>query len=342
MKPIRYSVHFPVLIAAALLYWWAIHYDVWIFGFDYFHFGLTGALHSIAIVVALRNPRVGEPIVVFRVQALCFIALATLLGAVTPILGLWGSIVWAPISIFVPFPYGLTFVFVTGSAIGSAGYWALVRKFWMPSLGRADLLKTVTLCASATLLVELYGYTVPSGFSITWPELRQHLVELFQTIAWWFAFSTSLYWSETNITSRKRNIALGIATVIVLLAGTSLTQRKFNDYVKDDRARLSDLKGIAGALHDDWKDARDKNVMWQAPTALKGIPKVLEGVRIADPITEVPYDYSPLSGSQYQLCAVFDHDSTRQALESTEKDWSFPKGRHCFAVDASKSPYSFE
>lgn len=337
MKAIRYSLHFPVLIAAALLYWWAIHYDVWIFGFDYFHFGLTGALHSIAIVVALRNPRPGEPIFVFRVQALWFIALATLLGAVTPILGLWGSIVWAPISTFVPIPYSSNFIFITGSAIGSAGYWALVRRFWMPSLGRADLLRTVALCVSATLLVAAYGYAVPSGFSITWPELGGHLFSLLLTITWWFAFSISLFWSET--TPRKRDIALGIATVILVLGGTALTQRQFDTYVKDDRARLSDLKSIASALHDDWKYARDKSLEWQAPATLKDIPKVLHGIRLTDPITGAPYDYWPLSGSKYQLCGVFDHDSSRQALLFTEKGWSFLKGRHCFVVDASTSPY---
>ena len=339
MKAIRYSLHFPVLVGAALLYWWAIHYDVGIFGFDYFHFGLTGALHSIAIVVALRNPRVRDSVALFRVQALWFIALATVLGAVTPILGLWGSIVWWPVVALLPRLRNLGFVFITGSAIGSAGYWALVRRFWMPSLGRPDLLRTVALCVSATLLVGVYGETVPSGFSITWPELGGYLFDLFLTIVWWVAFSISLFWSET--TPRKRDIALATATVILVLAGTSLTQRHFNDYVKDDRARLSDLKGIAGALHDDWKQARDKSMDWQAPTALKDIPTVLKSIRIADPITAVPYDYSPLSGTEYQLCAVFDHDSSRQALLFTEK-WSFPKGHHCFAVDASNSPYSFE
>jgi hypothetical protein len=335
MKAIRYSLHFPVLVAAALLYWWAIHYYVWIFNFDYFHPGLTGALHSTSVVVALRYRRAKEPIV-----SLLFIALATILGAVTPILGLWGSIVWSPITAFLPPSLNnLVFVFITGSVIGSAGYWVLVRRFWMPSLGRADLLRTVTLCVAATILVDIYGHAVPSGFSITWPELGRHLFDLLQTVTWWFAFSISLYWSET--TPRKGDIALGIATVILVLGGTALTQRQFDAYVKDDRARLSDLKGIARALHDDWKDAQDKNLEWQAPAALKDIPKVLQGIRISDPITGVPYDYGPLSGSKYQLCAVFDHDSESagQTLEFTDKRWSFPKGRHCFVVDASTSPY---
>jgi hypothetical protein len=223
MKAIRYSLHFPLLIVAALLYWWAIHYDVWIFGFDYFHFGLTGALHSIAIVAALRNPRLREPSAVFRVQALWFIALVTLLGAVTPIGGLWGSIVWSPITAFLgPSLNNLIFVLVTGSVIGSAGYWALVRRFWMPSLGRADLLRTVALCVAATILVGIYGELVLSGFGITESELGGRLFDLLLTTTWWLAFSTSLYWSETTEYAssvngfrpglmRKASIGLGVA-----------------------------------------------------------------------------------------------------------------------------------
>jgi hypothetical protein len=337
MKAIRYSLHFPVLIGAALLYWWAIHHDVRIFGFDYFHPGLTGALHAASIVVAIRDRRARESRVPFPVLALSFIALTTLLGAATPILGLWCSVVWSPIEALRPGLHNTIFIFITSSAIGSAGYWALVREFWIKSLRRADLLRTVALCVSATLLVAAYGYAVPSGFSITWPDLGEHLFDLLQTTTWWFAFSFSLYWSESA--PRKRGIALATATVILVLGGTALTQRQFDAYVKDDRTRLSDLKDIAAALHEDWKDAQNKNLEWKAPAALKDIPKVLQGVRIADPVTGIPYDYMPLSGSSYQVCAIFDHDSSRQALLFTERNWSFPKGQHCFVADASKSPY---
>ena len=343
MKAIRYRVHFSALIVAALVIWLTEDVDLpaRIVNFRIIHFGIPGFLHAICIVLSLRDRKAIRPLTAFG-----FIALAALWSALTPIMGLWGSVVWSPITAFLPpSPNNLIFVLITGSAIGASGYWLLVRWFWIRSLRRMDFLKTVTLCVSATLLVEIYGYAAPSGLTLTRPEFWGHLFDwehffdLLPTIAWWFAFSTSLYWSETNITRRKRYIALAIAAVILAFIGaTLLALYRLDARVATDRARLSDLKSIAGALHVDWEYAQDKNLEWQAPTTLKDIPKVLQGIRITDPITGVPYEYWPLSGSQYQLCAVFDHDSTRQDPLFTDKGWSFPKGRQCFAVDAS-SPY---
>jgi hypothetical protein len=55
VKAIRYKVHFPSLVVSALVYWFATGYKVSIFGFDFFLFGLTGALHAASIVVALQT-----------------------------------------------------------------------------------------------------------------------------------------------------------------------------------------------------------------------------------------------------------------------------------------------
>jgi hypothetical protein len=135
-------------------------------------------------------------------------------------------------------------------------------------------------------------------------------------------------------------MALGIAEVILVFVGaTLLALHQIEARVATDRARLSDLKRIAAVLSDDREHALNKDLEWHAPAALNDIPKALQGIRTTDPITGVPYDYLPLSGSKYQLCAVFDHDSTRQDPLLTDKDWSFAQGRQCFAVDASTSPY---
>ena len=338
MKTIRYGVHFSALVVAAVVIWLTLDVDLpaSIINYRIIHSGMPGVLHAICIVLSLNDRKAIGPL-----KAVGFIALAALWSAWTPLMGLWvGPIVWWPVTAFLPpSPNNLNFILLTGSAIGAAGYWALVRWFWIGSLRRMDLFRTVTLCVSATLLVVVYGYAVPSGFSLTWPKIDDHLTDLLLTTVWWFAFSISLYWAETKIPIRKRDIALGIASVVLALAGTALTQRELNARVKDDRERLSDLKSIAAALHLDWENAQDKNLRWQAPGALEDVPKVLQDVPIADPITGVPYDYRPISGSQYRLCAVFDHDSSRQALGPDESAWSFPQGPHCFALDASKSPY---
>jgi hypothetical protein len=349
IKTIRYGIHFAFLTVAVVVF--LLAQDLALgersIGFDFFRFGLMGALHATCIVISLNDRRATHPIIAFPLYALVFITITAIWSGFTPIMGLWGSIVWTPIVAFLPpSPNNLIFVLITGSAIGALGYWFLVRWFWIRSLRRIDLLKTVTLCVFATLLLVIYQYAAPSGLDLTRPKLWGHLFDWGQlfdplpTITWWFAFSISLYWSETNITPRKRVMALGIAEVILVFVGaTLLALHQIEARVATDRARLSDLKRIAAVLSDDREHALNKDLEWHAPAALNDIPKALQGIRTTDPITGVPYDYLPLSGSKYQLCAVFDHDSTRQDPLLTDKDWSFAQGRQCFAVDASTSPY---
>lgn len=136
-----------------------------------------GVLHATAIIVSLRDRKIIRPLTAFG-----FIALAALWSGWTPIMGLWGSIVGLPIlAFFPPGMHNLIFFYITGSAIGSAGYWFAVRWFWMKSLRRGDLIRTVTLCVAATLLATFFG-----------------LPDLAMTVVWWFAFSISLYWSEMS------------------------------------------------------------------------------------------------------------------------------------------------
>jgi hypothetical protein len=184
MKSIRYSLHFPLLIVAMLVFWLAkgISFPYWIASFDFFHYGLAGLLHATCIVVSLRDRKANHPIIAF-----CFVTLAAIWSAVTPILGLWGSVLWTPLVEILP--HSLMVLFLTGSAIGSAGYWMLVRLFWLKSLRLADCLGTVALCVAATLLSNAVLEVLPQS-------IADRITSLMFTAAWWFAFSVSLYWSE--------------------------------------------------------------------------------------------------------------------------------------------------
>lgn len=186
MKSIRYSIHFPALVVAALILWLTkdVRFPYWVSNFNFYLFGMMGALHATCIVVSLRNRKPAHLVI-----ALCFITLAAVWSAATPILGLWGSIVWYPITHFLPpGEFHQSFIFLTGSAIGSAGYWLLVRMFWLKSLRRTDCLRTVALCVAATLLSFATLEILPRSLDIGDPNIL--------TAAWWFAFSISLYWSE--------------------------------------------------------------------------------------------------------------------------------------------------
>src|SRR5215475_9345105 len=86
MKAIRYGIHFTTLSVAAAIFW--LLRSFYLPGFDFFHYALMGFLHATSIVVSLRNRRT-------VLHVISFIVLATILSAVTPFMGLWGSVIWA-------------------------------------------------------------------------------------------------------------------------------------------------------------------------------------------------------------------------------------------------------
>ena len=206
MRAIRYSLHFELLIVAGFVFWQAkdSHLSARVAGFDFFHYGLMGVLHAMAVVLSLRDRKAAD-----LIPALCFITLAAAWSAITPLLGLWGSVVWIPIGTTVlrPAPHNLIFVLATGSAIGSAGYWLLVRLFWLKSLRRADCFRTIALCATATLVSGLSANMLPRSLNTSGEEISFIL-----TAAWWCAFSISLYWSERSGYANKTGLAMADAS----------------------------------------------------------------------------------------------------------------------------------
>jgi hypothetical protein len=71
MKAIRYDLHFTTLTVAALILWLAtmdLTHPARSSYFEYFYYGLIGALHAISIVVSLRENKPARPIVFRRVQ----------------------------------------------------------------------------------------------------------------------------------------------------------------------------------------------------------------------------------------------------------------------------------
>jgi len=191
---IRYRLHFLILLVAAPVVWLARDVDtsVRIAGFNLsFYFVLIGVLHATSVAVSLRNRKSAR-----LIDVLSFVTLAAVWSAATPILALWSSALWNLHSEPVV-RGGLDFILilVTGSTIGAAGYWLLVRTFWLKSLGRMDCLRTVALCVAATLVSLVLGMLDQSG--------KDYYGTLLFTIAWWFAFSLSLYWSEMSEQAKK-------------------------------------------------------------------------------------------------------------------------------------------
>lgn len=123
---------------------------------------------------------------------------ARLLGfALTPIL----PIVVPPVLRLLPFLKSIGdstpgdsvrfLLVVTGaSAFGASGYWFLVRWFWLKPLKFVDLVRTITLCVIATSL----AFVIPAVLI----SINRDVAGYLPTVLWWFAFSGSLYWSESS------------------------------------------------------------------------------------------------------------------------------------------------
>ena len=77
------------------------------------------------------------------------------------------------------------------------------------------------------------------------------------------------------------------------------------------------------------------------PMSLDELPQVYSPNPI-DPVSQEPYEYTPLGETAYELCATFN----AEAREGETKDYygprifnNHPAGRFCFTLDASKSLY---
>ena len=58
--------------------------------------------------------------------------------------------------------------------------------------------------------------------------------------------------------------------------------------------------------------------------------------RTLDPETKRPYDYVPVEGTRYQLCAAFARSNGDEI--PTPLFWRHEAGRTCFTFDAQQSP----
>ncbi len=61
-----------------------------------------------------------------------------------------------------------------------------------------------------------------------------------------------------------------------------------------------------------------------------------------DPVTGAPYDYTPLGGTRFEVCAVFAHPSESgvQRIGMRRFETTHPAGRHCFRFKALKIDFA--
>jgi hypothetical protein len=117
-------------------------------------------------------------------------------------------------------------------------------------------------------------------------------------------------------------VAAIVAGLVVL--GSPAEQRR----LRLDERRVRDLNAIVGEITAHW---RTKS---RLPATLGELGGGAGTVRHSDPVTALEYEYRPIEGKEFELCAVFETESRSEAPRWSMFDriWVHGRGRQCFQL----------
>jgi hypothetical protein len=123
-------------------------------------------------------------------------------------------------------------------------------------------------------------------------------------------------------------VAIAAVAIGIVLLGSPADERAR----RLDQRRVQDLSGIARAVNLHW--TRHASL----PPSLEQLQQAPGAdIRSTDPTTGDAYEYRPLDGTTYELCARFEHESARAGRPAGIHDiWSHGGGRQCFQREAQK------
>jgi hypothetical protein len=129
--------------------------------------------------------------------------------------------------------------------------------------------------------------------------------------------------------ARLAGTVVTLAVIAAVVAGVYLLGSPAEERARRlDERRVQDLSGIAQAVDLYW--TRESRL----PPSLEQLRSDTgAAVTVADPSTAAPYDYRPLEGGRYQLCASFEGDS-RDSNRVDTGFWTHRAGRQCFQREA--------
>jgi hypothetical protein len=138
------------------------------------------------------------------------------------------------------------------------------------------------------------------------------------------------YYRRDNNVQYNRTFAIGSAVVVIAaflvglgVAGTPSIQRR----LQADQRRVENLQAISRMVY---------GRVQLAGEMPETIAPLVAKWQATDPETGKPYEYRVKSGTQYELCAVFDEPEERNPYPS--QFWRHGKGRTCFTLDARTAP----
>jgi hypothetical protein len=138
-------------------------------------FGLSGAIHAVALVFALRAPATLN-------RKFLFIALAAALSVLTLYVGVGGLLLFA----VLPASQRLYMVLALCAVSGAITYGTLIRVFWLKKFSSRSILAIAIAC----MLAEFAAFFVRSYW--------QFLEGWWFAAVWWFAFSSGLWYFDRS------------------------------------------------------------------------------------------------------------------------------------------------
>lgn len=227
----------------------------------------------------------------------------------------------------------------------------LMRLIWKETKGNAKNLESgvrkwftyITLVAAAGIML---GDLIAVVSSALGGELAVRFMLKAFTI---FAIAFAIFWyylhdlklKAEDVFSPMAKALAGAVTVLVavfivygiVLSGTPGQQRAF----QFDQRRVSDLQQISYSVDAYWQNNEKLPASFED---LKNQPYFIQS--IVDPKTQVAYEYRILGDKSYELCAVFETDSSQTAarfktlIPFSEQPWEHAIGRTCFAREAQE------
>jgi hypothetical protein len=119
-------------------------------------------------------------------------------------------------------------------------------------------------------------------------------------------------------------VGFGIVVGFVQI-GSPTVQR----WASEDARRLFDLSSLAQSLHNRWLTRGQK--IFVLPTTIQDLQRTGRGgASIVDPMNGRIYEYTPMQGTTYRLCAEF----SRPSPSDVPAEWRHLAGPVCFTLDA--------
>jgi len=134
--------------------------------------------------------------------------------------------------------------------------------------------------------------------------------------------------TEHPSSSRDRSMALlssAAVSLMLILGFLQLGPPHAQRNLRADSQRVQQLYQLSNHIKTYWSSHAS-----QLPPSIDTLP----GQHV-DPLTHARYEYFPLQGSQYELCATFAQVSQDSENPQEPDIWSHPAGHHCFTLDAT-------